>query len=129
MSNLPEFEGETSPNFKKIFVEGVIGNVDSIGLEMLVYSHQRVVDKALATEPISYNRTRYKRIAECELVLSPAQLKSVYAWLGSKLEEYEAIFGKIPTNQELQTIAKNYQQSKTTPATSTSTQGKSSSYQ
>ncbi|MDP9210901.1 MAG: hypothetical protein M3N27_02790, partial [Thermoproteota archaeon] len=112
MSNLPEFEGETSPNFKKIIVEGVIGNVDSIGLELLIYSHQRIVDKALDSEPLAFNRITYKRTAECELVLSPTQLKSVYLWLGSKLEEYEALFGKIPSTQELQSRLKDHQESK-----------------
>jgi len=112
MSNLPEFEGETSSNFKKIVVEGVIGNVDSIGLEMLIYSHQRIVDKALESEPIAFHRATYKRTAECELVLSPTQLKSIYIWLGSKLEEYEAIFGKVPAPQEIESRFKAYQQSK-----------------
>ncbi len=129
MSNLPEFEGETSPIFKKIVVEGVIGNVDAIGLEMLIYSHQRIVDKALASEPLSHHKTRYKRTAECELIMSPTQLKSIYMWLGSKLEEYEALFGKIPSPQELQSRLKNYQESKASTKGSTSTQGKSSSYQ
>lgn len=129
MSNLPEFEGETSPNFRKIIVEGVIGNIDSIGLDVLIYSGQRIVDNALKSEPIIFHKIKHKRIAECELVLSPAQLKSVYGWLGAKLQEYEAIFGRIPSQQDLQTRVKNFQESKTTAAASTSTQGKPSSYQ
>lgn len=128
MSNLPEFEGETSPNFKKIVVEGIIGNVDAIGLEVLIYSHQRIVDKALESEPLSHHKTRYKRTAECELVLSPTQLKSISMWLVAKLEEYEALFGKIPTPQELQSRLKNYRESKTMAKADT-TQGKPSSYQ
>lgn len=112
MSGLPEFVGETSPSFKKIIVDGVIGNVDSIGLEMLVYSTQRLVDKALESEPIAFNRMKFSRTAECELVMSPTQLKSVYLWLQQKLEEYEAIFGKIPSPEEIQSKHKAYRDSK-----------------
>jgi len=95
---------------------------------MIVYSHQKMADKALASEPIAYGRIRYKRIAECELILSPTQLKSVYSWMGAKLEEYEALFGKIPTSQELQSRLKTYQESKSSVKGS-STQNKPSSYQ
>jgi hypothetical protein len=112
MSNLPEFEGETSPNFKKIIVEGIIGSIDSIGLNVIIYSDQRIVDKSLQSEPIAFHRIKHKRIAECELVMSPAQLKSIYMWLGEKLEEYEAIFGKVPSPEELQSRLNLYQQSK-----------------
>ena len=129
MSNLPEFEGETSPNFRKIIVEGVIGNIDSIGLDVLIYSGERIVDNALKSEPIAFHKIKHKRIAECELVLSPAQLKSVYEWLGAKLQEYEAIFGKIPSQQDLQTRLKNFQESKASIKGSASTQTNPSSYQ
>jgi hypothetical protein len=129
MSNLPEFEGETSSNFRKIIVEGVIGNIDSIGLDVLIYSGQRIVDNALKSEHIVFHKIKHKRIAECELVLSPAQLKSIYEWLGAKLQEYEAVFGKIPSQEDLQTRVKNFQASKTAAASSTSTQGRPSSYQ
>jgi hypothetical protein len=55
MSNLPEFEGETSANFKKIIVEGVIGSIDSVGLNVVIYSDQRIVDKSLQSEPIAFS--------------------------------------------------------------------------
>ena len=114
MSNLPEFEGETSPNFKKIIVEGVIGSVDSIGLNILIYSDQRIVEESLESEPIAFHKIKHKRVAECELIMSPIQLKSIYTWMGEKLEEYEAIFGKVPTPEELQSRLNSYQQSKDT---------------
>jgi hypothetical protein len=44
--------------------------------------------------------------------MSPAQLKSIYMWLGEKLEEYVAIFGKVPSTEELQSRLNLYQQSK-----------------
>ena len=112
MSGLLEFIGETSESFRKIFVEGFIGNVESVGLEMLVYSSKRVADKELDSEPLAYQRIKYARTSECELVLSPMQLKSTYLWLGEKLAEYEAVFGKIPSPQEVQSKLKSYPDSK-----------------
>lgn len=112
MSGLPELIGETSPDYKKIIVEGVIGNVDSIGLQMLVYSSLRDVSKALESEPVATQRSRFIRTAECELILSPITMKSVYEWLGEKLENYEAIFGKIPSNKDISDRAESYRKSK-----------------
>ena len=112
MSKQPEFEAETAPNFKKIVIDGVIGSIDSIGLNVIIYSDQRIVDKSLESEPIAFHKIKHKRVAECELVMSPIQLKSIYTWMGEKLEEYEAIFGKVPSAEELQSRLKSYEQSK-----------------
>lgn len=107
-----EFQGETSPTFKKIVVEGVFGNVESIGLEMLVYSSRRNVDKALESDPVNTQRPSYTRTAECELIFSPASMRSLYEWLGEKLENYEALYGKIPAPDEIQSRFKKYLESK-----------------
>ncbi len=107
MSGIPEIDGETSPNFKRIIVDGVFGHIDSIGLQVIMYSQHSIIDKALESEPIASNRAKIKRIAECELIMSPMQLKSVCLWLEQKVKEYETLFGKIPSPEEVQARARN----------------------
>lgn len=43
-----------------------------------------------------------KRIVECELIFDPMQMKTFHKWLGTKIEEYEDVFGRIPSPEELQ---------------------------
>ena len=42
MAEQAKFIGETSPNFRKIVVDGFYGNIDSIGLDVQIYSTQKV---------------------------------------------------------------------------------------
>jgi hypothetical protein len=68
---------------------------------MLVYSQRGVYDQVIASDPLALVKKRVKRIAECELIMNPSQLKSLYISLGDKLKEYEDYFGNIPSPEEL----------------------------
>jgi hypothetical protein len=43
-----------------------------------------------------------KRVVECELIFDPMQMKTFHKSLGTKIEEYENVFGRIPSPEELQ---------------------------
>ena len=101
MSGLPEIKSEYSPSYRRIYVAGVFGGVVPAGLEALFFSEEKVVDKVLQTEPLASNRLSIKRVAECELLLDPMQMKSVYKWLGDKIKDYETLFGTIPSPEEI----------------------------
>jgi hypothetical protein len=106
MSVSPEIEGETSPTFRRVVVDGVFGHVDSIGLSALLYSEYSIIDKVLETAILSPHRAKIKRVAEMEVIMSPMQMKATYCWFEKKIKEYEALFGKIPSPEEVQTRAK-----------------------
>jgi hypothetical protein len=46
-----------------------------------------------------------KRTVEVELLIDPMELKSVHRWLGEKIQEYENVFGHIPTPEEVESRA------------------------
>jgi|GEM_PF-2226467 len=89
MSAIPirdsKIETETSINYGRIIVSGLYDDISPIGLEAVVYSQERLPEPVLATEPLSTNKVTLRRIAECELIINPLQMKSLYMWLGKKL--------------------------------------------
>ena len=99
--DLPEIQSETSENFRRIVVGGIFGSVDSIGLLATVYSEFVSIEKALKSQNIDGKNATVKRIAEFQLVISPTSLKSIHEWITRKIIEYENLFGKIPTQEEL----------------------------
>ena len=103
MSGIPEIESEYSSEFRQIKVVGVAGGVVPGGLEATVYSERRDIERALKTAVPSMNLAKIKRIVECELIIDPMEMKTVYAWLGKKIEDYEVLFGPIPSPQEVET--------------------------
>lgn len=107
MAMMPEIKGETSPEFRRVIVNGIFGHVDSIGLEAIVYSETSIIDKVLETPNLSPNRATVKRIAEFEVIMSPMQMKATQIWLERKIKEYETLFGKIPSPEEVESRAKD----------------------
>jgi hypothetical protein len=65
-----------------------------------------------STKSTIFNANKLKRTIECELVLSPVILKNMHTFLGNKLKEYEACYGKIPATEDLEARKKEYQRSK-----------------
>ena len=106
MSISPEITGETSPNFRRVIVDGMYGHIDSIGLNAIVYSQINIIDKVLETPDLTPARTKVKRIVEFEMVMSPMQMKSTYLWLEKKIKAYETLFGKIPSPEEVESRTK-----------------------
>ena len=106
MGNMPEIESKYADTYKRIHVSGVFGGTRPYGLEVVLYSESMNVKKSLETEQIDANRMILKRTAECEAVIDPLQMKSIYRWLGEKIKEYERIYGAIPSPEEIASRAK-----------------------
>jgi hypothetical protein len=104
--------GQTSPEYRRIIVDGMMGYVSSIGLKTLVVSNHEIYDDVLSSDPIALDKKRIKRVAECQLIMSPTVAKSFHELLTEKLKEYEAYFGEIPTSEKFESRKKKYLQSK-----------------
>lgn len=107
MTMMPEIKGETSPDYRRVIANGIFGHIDSLGLNAIIYSEYRIIDKALESPMLAPNRAIIKRVAEFELIMSPMQMKTTQIWLERKIKEYEALFGKIPSPEELDSRAKH----------------------
>lgn len=102
MSGLPEITAEYSSTYKRINVAGLFGGIVAGGVEAIVYSEERRAERVLETEPISVNRMTVKRTAEVELIIDPMQMKAIYQWLGNKITDYEQVFGRISSPEEIE---------------------------
>lgn len=102
MSGIPEIETEYSNSFKRINVAGMFGGIVAGGLEATVYSEARRAERVLETEPISPNRMRIRRTIESELIIDPMQMVAIHNWLGNKIQEYNQVFGHIPSPEEIE---------------------------
>jgi hypothetical protein len=101
MSDIPEIQSEYSTNYRRINATGIFGGITPSGLEAIVYSEERRADRVLQSPNLSPNRIYIKRTVECELLIDPMQMKSMYRWLEEKIREYERIFGPIPSPEEV----------------------------
>ena len=103
--NLPDFKSETSQNYKIVNVGGIAGGINAGGLEAIIYSEEKVFDEALKTANVNSSRIYIKRTMELNLRIDPLALVSIHNWLGEKIKEYEKLFGKIPSPEEVQNRA------------------------
>ena len=97
-----KIESQRSINYKRIIVSGLFGNISPLGIEAVIYSQERLPEPVLETEPLSFDNVTLRRTAECELIIDPLEMKAIYDWLGKKIIEYEKIFGKMPSGEELE---------------------------
>ena len=106
MCGMPEIESKYADAYRRIHVSGIFGGTRPYGLEIVLYSESMNVKKTLETEQIDASRMILKRTAECEAVIDPLQMKSIYKWLGEKIKEYEKMYGVIPSPEEIESRAK-----------------------
>jgi hypothetical protein len=99
---------ETSPQFRKIVVDGAMGFVNHIGLRLTLYSENAVYNEILSSIPTTLHKRKLKRTIECELIVSPQTLREIHRFLGEQIEHYEAIYGKIPSSKEIESNRKKY---------------------
>lgn len=102
MSGEPEIESIYSDEYRRINVAGVVGGILVGGFEIAVYSEERRVDRVVQTQPLSPNRMKVRRTIEANLLLDPMQAKSIHEWLGQQIAKYEQIFGRIPSDEDIQ---------------------------
>lgn len=101
MSGMPVIESEESSSYRRIHVAGVFGAAGPGGVNALVYSERTDAINALKAPRPEPQRIVIKRTIECDLLLDPLQLKSLHLWLGEKIKEYEKLFGRIPSPEEV----------------------------
>ena len=98
---VPEIKSATSDAHRRIVVAGVFGGARSYGLEVTVYSEQGDYERVLESQPPNPARNILRRTIETTLVLDPMQMKSIHEWLGKNMAEYERMFGRIPSPEEV----------------------------
>ena len=103
---MPEIDAVESPTYKRFNVAGVFGGTRPGGVHAVLYSERMNAQKALTSQPPQPQRVVIKRTIECELVIDPLQLKSIYDWVGSKIKEYETMYGRILSPEEIASRAK-----------------------
>lgn len=98
----PKVEVAKHENYRTIIVNGVLGGLRPGFFEAIVYTDEVVGDEALSTALSSPEKAYIKRTIQCRLVFDPFQAKSLAQWLTNNVKEYEKLFGKIPTSNELE---------------------------
>lgn len=99
---ISEIVSEYSKDFRRIHVNGIYGHISPSGIESIIYSEETMIDDILKSVNLK-GKIKIKRIAECYLSIDPIQMKAIHNWLGTKIIEYEKVFGKIPIGDELNT--------------------------
>jgi|SRR5215212_5843179 len=102
MSNVPPIESKLADDYKRIHVAGILGGILPGGIEAVVYSEERRVEHVIETQPVSPNKMSIARKVEVALVIDPMQARSIQHWLGQQIAEYERIFGRIPSPEEIE---------------------------
>ena len=98
---VPEIKSDTSETNKRILVAGVFGGARPYGLEVTVYSEQGDYERVLESQPPNPARNILRRTIEATLVIDPMQMRSIHEWIGKNMAEYERMFGKIPSPEEV----------------------------
>ena len=99
--SLPEFTCIKHDNFRTINVNGLYGGPRMGYVEANIYSEESELTKALASPQLSMNKVEVKRTLECRLVIDPIQLKSLAMWFDKQVKDYEVLFGRIPSPEEV----------------------------
>lgn len=97
----PEIEMVEHPNYRTINVSGILGSYRAMFFEVVLHSDELKATKALAAAQIAPERSVVKRTLECRLLIDPFQAKLISQWLIQQVNEYERIFGRIPSPEEV----------------------------
>lgn len=115
----PVIEADYSPEYRRIVASGIWGIVTPIGLDTTILSEQVMVDDIAKSRSLDKGNLRVKRTVEFSMIIPPTQMKAIYSWLGTKIDEYEHIFGNVPKDSEINERAKSlFNMKKKQPSTS-----------
>jgi hypothetical protein len=98
----PKIEVTENPNYRTINVTGIFGSQHSMNFEILLYSDEWTAKEALSTSVSAPERSILKRTIETRLLISPFTTKLIAHWLNQNIAEYERIYGRIPSPEEVQ---------------------------
>lgn len=99
---MPDINVKISDKFHDFALSGYWGGIRSYGVEFTVYSEKLDFFDAFASQTPKNSKAKVERIIEANIRIDPLQLVSFHSWLGKKIEEYRAIFGQIPSPEEIQ---------------------------
>lgn len=122
MMNQPKviIRTQYSDTYKNIAVSAFFAHVSDKGFEITAYVDE---DDFTPGEVPQANTVYIRRTLETRLTIPPMQMKALHDLIGKQLKDYEDIFGKIPTPEELQEKVvekrKNVKQSASSGTTST----------
>lgn len=93
----PVFEDSKSPDFKYVFVTGVFGGLDPNDARMIFFLDR--LEPETTNQPVVGGQKikKVNRELQVEVHMSPAQFKTVAAWMVNHIKNYESMFGEIPT--------------------------------
>ena len=100
MSLAPKIEVVEDQEYKTIIVNGMFGGHRPGYLEAIVYTDELVATEALGTAKLAPERAFLKRTIKCRLVFDPVTAKSVSKWFSTHINEYEKMFGAIPSPED-----------------------------
>jgi hypothetical protein len=103
-----KIEATTSSNFRRIIADRFYGGLDSIGLKAIIFSERSDIENVINTEDTNKQQAVLLRTIECELIIKPEQMKALHVWLGDKIDDYEAMYGKIPSPEEVDKRAEKH---------------------
>lgn len=107
MSEAPDVQVSKSETFKEINVTGQVSNLNYDGLKLTVLHDSLNLAGALSGTQIKASKTTINREIECQLNLSPLQLKTWTRLFDLELKKYESLFGTILSPEEIQEKFKN----------------------
>ena len=107
MSEAPDVNVKESDCFREILVTGQISNLNYDGLKLTVLHDSLNLAGALSGTQIKASKTTINREIECQLNLSPVQLKTWARLFDLELKKYESLFGTILSPEEIQEKFKN----------------------
>jgi hypothetical protein len=110
----PSVESEYSPHFRRFVASGIWGVITPVGIDATIFSEQILVDDVAKSPKLDRGTLKVKRTVEFGMIINPLQMKAIHSWLGTKIEEYEHVFGKILSQEELAKRAKSLPISKKT---------------
>jgi hypothetical protein len=96
----PKIEVFEEPNYRTIIVNGVFGGHRPGYFETIIYTDELIAKESLGTAALAPERAFFKRTLQCRLVMDPVTAKSVAKWLTEHIDQYEKLFGKIPTPED-----------------------------
>lgn len=74
--------------------------ITASGVESTVYSEYSLIDEVLKTHQPSKENVKIKRVIETNFIIDPLHMIAIRDWLNDRIDEYQNVFGEIPTIDE-----------------------------
>lgn len=98
----PDIEVSKSDNYSEIFCNRIIGGIRNGYFEYEIVTETSDFKEAMKDPNFNFNKTVLKRMLQAKIIMPPSTLRQTIELLQKHLVDYETIFGKIPTDKEIQ---------------------------